>query len=88
MQFGESFDNILKVVHLTHHYRGQISFFVQLNPAYCAAAIITQAMAHKIEKVTGIPVVTIEYDGTNEFKNDAILPYLKFAKDKLKQVTS
>ncbi len=84
MQFGESFDNILKVIHLTHHYRGEISFFVQLNPAYCAAAIITQAMAHKIEKVTGIPVVTIEYDGTNEFKNDAILPYLKFAKDKIK----
>ena len=87
MQFGESFDNILKVIHLTHHYKGQISFFVQLNPAYCAAAIITQAMAHKIEKVTGIPVVTIEYDGTNEFKNDAILPYLKFAKDKLKKET-
>ncbi len=84
MQFGESFDNILKIIYLTKEYRNQISFFVQLNPAYCAAAIITQAMAHKIEKVTGIPVVTIEYDGTNEFKNEAILPYLKFAKEKLK----
>ena len=84
LQFGESFDNLLKVVYLRKHYP-DLAFFVQLNPAYCAAALVTQAMAHKIEKVTGIPVVTIEYDGTNDFKNQAILPYLKFAKDKLKQ---
>jgi predicted nucleotide-binding protein (sugar kinase/HSP70/actin superfamily) len=83
IQFGESFDNILKIAYLTKHYK-DISLFVQLNPAYCAAALITQAMAYKIEKITGIPVVTIEYDGTNQFKNEAILPYLKFAKDKLK----
>ena len=30
--------------------------------------------------VTGIPIVTIEYDGTGGFKNGDIIPYLKFSR--------
>ena len=30
------------------------------------------------EGLTAVPVVSIEYDGTGEFKNDDIIPYLKY----------
>jgi len=32
-------------------------------------------MADKIETLTGIPVVTIEYDGTGGSKNEDVIPY-------------
>ncbi|MBT3227250.1 MAG: hypothetical protein HOE30_17070 [Deltaproteobacteria bacterium] len=35
-------------------------------------------MAKRIELLTAVPVVSIEYDGTGEFKNDDIIPYLKY----------
>jgi hypothetical protein len=35
-------------------------------------------MARHIERVTGVPVVTLTYDGTGSFQNDRILPYLRF----------
>jgi hypothetical protein len=34
-------------------------------------------MTSEIRNITGIPVVTITYDGTNDFKNDVIIPYLQ-----------
>lgn len=40
-------------------------------------------MTSRIEEMTGIPVVTIEYDGTTGLKNEDIIPYLKFRKGKL-----
>ena len=33
-------------------------------------------MTGEIERVTGVPVVTINYDGTGAFKNDALVPFL------------
>jgi hypothetical protein len=36
-------------------------------------------MCKDIEKITGITVLTITYDGTETPKNDIIIPYLKFA---------
>jgi len=33
-------------------------------------------MARRIEERTGIPVVSITYDGTSGNKNDAVVPYL------------
>ena len=72
---GESFDNILKIYHILESYPG-ISLFVQTNPAFCCPSLITEAMKNDIRKNTGIPIVTITYDGTTENKNDVIAPYL------------
>ena len=74
---GESMDNILKIFHLVRKYP-DISIFVQANPSYCCPSLVTEAMAGKIEKMTGIPIVTIEYDGTTTSWNDDIIPYIKF----------
>lgn len=73
---GESMENILKIFSLVINYP-DISLFVQTNPAFCCPSLVTEAMAGEIERVTGIPVVTIEYDGTGGSKNDAVIPYLK-----------
>jgi len=72
---GESFDNILKIYHIIKSYPG-VSLFVQTNPAFCCPSLITEAMKNEIRKNTGIPIVTITYDGTTESKNDVIAPYL------------
>jgi hypothetical protein len=39
-------------------------------------------MVRKIEKKTGIPVVSVTYDGTGGNKNDVIIPYLEYPRDK------
>ncbi len=74
---GESMENALKIYSLINHYP-DISLFVQTNPAFCCPSLVTEAMAGKIESVTNIPIITIEYDGTGGFKNDDIIPYLRF----------
>ena len=73
---GESYDNILKIFHIIENYPG-ISLFVQANPAFCCPALVTEAMTNEIRNITGIPVVTLTYDGTNDYKNDEIIPYLQ-----------
>ena len=74
---GESMDNILKIFSLLRTYP-DISLFVQTNPSYCCPALVTEAMAGELERITGVPVVTIEYDGTGGPRNDDIIPYLKY----------
>ena len=54
-----------------------ISLFVQANPAFCCPSLVTEAMTSEITSITGVPVVTITYDGTNDYKNDVIIPYLQ-----------
>lgn len=81
---GESMDNVLKIHSMTNHYK-DISLFVQTNPAFCCPSLVTEAMASQIEKITGIPIVTIEYDGTGGSKNDDIIPYLKYPRQKIKK---
>ena len=78
---GESMDNILKIFSLLRTYP-DISLFVQTNPSYCCPALVTEAMAGEIERLTGVPVVTIEYDGTGGPRNDDIIPYLKYLRKK------
>jgi predicted nucleotide-binding protein (sugar kinase/HSP70/actin superfamily) len=78
---GESMENILKIYSLMQVHN-DIALFVQTNPAFCCPSLVTQAMAQHIEKNTGIPIVTIEYDGTGGFKNSDIIPYLKFPREK------
>jgi len=74
---GESLDNILKIHYIKKHYP-DVALFVQASPAFCCPALVTEAMAHEIERITGTPVVSITYDGTGGFKNDVIVPYLKY----------
>jgi hypothetical protein len=76
---GESIDNVLKIMHLKEHYP-DIKLLVQTNPSYCCPSLVTEAMNSKMEKISGIPIVTIEYDGTNSNKNENIIPFLKYAK--------
>jgi len=76
---GESMDNLLKILHIAEIHP-DLTMFVQTNPAYCCPSLVTESMASKIEKLTGIPIVNIEYDGTGGRKNDDIIPFLKFAK--------
>lgn len=73
---GESYENILKIFYFIENYP-DISLFVQANPAFCCPSLVTEAMTSEITKITGVPVVTITYDGTNDYKNDVIIPYLK-----------
>jgi len=76
---GESFDNLLKIFHLVEHHP-DIALFVQTNPAFCCPSLVTEAMAGEIERITGVPVVTVTYDGTASNKNSVIFPYLDFAR--------
>ena len=75
---GESYDNILKIFFILQNYP-DVSLFIQTNPAFCCPSLITEAMKNQIRRITGVPVVTITYDGTSDFKNDIIVPYLKLA---------
>lgn len=79
---GESYDNLLKIFHILE-YHPDLSLFIQTNPAFCCPALITEAMTRKIKAVSGVPVVTVTYDGTSEGKNDIILPYLVAAQERM-----
>ena len=72
---GESYENILKIFYILENYP-DISLFVQTNPAFCCPALVTEAMAREIRRITGVPVVTLTYDGTSGNKNDVIVSYL------------
>jgi predicted CoA-substrate-specific enzyme activase len=74
---GESLDNLLKVHYIKKHHP-DVALFVQASPALCCPALITEAMVRKIEHVTNVPVVSITYDGTGGFKNNKIIPYLRY----------
>jgi predicted CoA-substrate-specific enzyme activase len=76
---GECFDNTLKLLRILELHP-DLSLFVQANPAFCCPSIVTEAMSKEIERITGVPVVTITYDGTGAVKNDAIEPYLAFGR--------
>jgi len=81
LQRGESLENILKIHRLISQYP-DLDLFIQTNPSYCCPSLVTEAMTSRIEELTGVPVVTIEYDGTAGIKNEDIIPYLKFRKKK------
>jgi len=59
-----------------------LDLLIQTNPSYCCPSLVTEAMTSKIEELTGLPVVTIEYDGTAGMKNENVIPYLKYRKKK------
>jgi hypothetical protein len=78
---GESMENLLKI-HYLHKHHSDISLFVQTSPSFCCPSLVTEAMAKRIEQHTGIPVLSITYDGTGGPKNEAIIPYLTFPRCK------
>jgi predicted CoA-substrate-specific enzyme activase len=78
---GESLDNLIKIAYLLRHYP-DISLFVQASPAFCCPSLVTEAMIRDIERITGVPVVPVVYDGTGSFKNDIVVPYIKFPRRK------
>jgi len=73
---GESYDNILKIFYIVENYP-QVSLFVQTNPSFCCPALVTEAMTRRIRDKTGVPIVTITYDGTSSQMNDVIVPYIQ-----------
>lgn len=74
---GESMDNILKIHYLKTHYPDIVLFF-QASPALCCASLFTEAMREDIERLTGVPVVSVTCDGTGGSKNEVIIPNLEF----------
>ncbi|MEW6088313.1 MAG: acyl-CoA dehydratase activase [bacterium] len=76
---GESMDNLITIFSLLEQYP-DISLFAQLSPAFCCAGLITEAMTPSIESVTGVPIVSLTYDGTGKKQNDKLIPYIKFPK--------
>ncbi|MBW1799785.1 MAG: CoA activase, partial [Deltaproteobacteria bacterium] len=74
---GESMDNLLKIFYIKKHYP-DVSLFVQTSPAFCCPSLVTEAMARDIERKTGVPIVSITYDGTSKNKNEAVIPYLTY----------
>ncbi|MGI5863498.1 MAG: acyl-CoA dehydratase activase [Myxococcales bacterium] len=78
---GESFDNLLKIHHLLEEHP-DIALFVQLSPSFCCPSLVTEAMTREIRKVTGVPVVTVTYDGTRTRKNGVVTPYLRFLRER------
>ncbi len=75
---GESYDNLLKIFYIMENYP-DVSLFVQTNPSFCCPALVTEAMTGKIREKTGVPIVTITYDGTSDRMNDVIVPYIRSA---------
>ncbi len=77
-QAGETADNLLKTWYIRKHHP-DIALFVQLNPGFCCAGTVTEALASRVEQVTGIPVLSLTYDGIGGRKNDAVIPYVRAA---------
>ena len=78
---GESLENMLKIHKLIRQHP-DLDLFIQTNPSFCCPSLVTEAMSSKIEELTGVSVVTIEYDGTAGLKNEDIVPYLKYRRRK------
>ncbi len=74
---GETAQNIIKIYSALEHVP-DISLIVHVNPIFCCAGLVSEAIFKKVEKDIGIPIVSITYDGTNAPKNEALAPYLHF----------
>jgi hypothetical protein len=74
---GESAENLLKTWYIRKHFP-EVALFVQLSPVFCCAGLVTEAMNRRIEEVTGIPVVSLTYDGAGSSCNEVLAPYLHY----------
>ncbi|MBN1686634.1 MAG: hypothetical protein JW852_08265, partial [Spirochaetales bacterium] len=73
---------LLKIMHILKAHP-DVALFVQTNPAFCCPSLVTEAMSADIERITGVPVVSVTYDGTETFKNSAVIPYIHFASERM-----
>ncbi|MEA1967812.1 MAG: acyl-CoA dehydratase activase [Thermodesulfobacteriota bacterium] len=78
---GESMDNILKI-HYTIKEYPDLALFVQTSPSFCCPALVTEAMAANIEKKSGVPIVSVTYDGSGGNRNRVIIPFLQYTREK------
>ena len=69
---GECFDNALKIFRILDE-NPDLAFFIQTNPAFCCPSIVTEAMARELETVTGVPIVSIAYDGVGAARNLSLI---------------
>ena len=76
---GESSDNIVKTYILKKN-NPDIALFIALKPIFCCAGLVTEAMSTTIEDITGVPVVTLTYDGTTKSINQKIIPHIMYLK--------
>jgi len=74
---GETLDNLLNIFHVLEAHP-DLALFVHASPAFCCPGLVTEALGPQIERITGVPMVSVTYDGTDASKNDVIIPYLKF----------
>jgi predicted CoA-substrate-specific enzyme activase len=81
---GECFDNLFKVARIVEEHP-EVSLFVQASPAFCCPSVITESMRPTLERILGVPVIPITYDGTGEPKNDAIAAYLELSRARMKK---
>ncbi len=75
-QSGESVENVLKIFHILRHHP-KVALFVQASPAFCCPSLITESLGSRIQDLTGVPVVSVTYDGTGTYQNNIVIPYLK-----------
>lgn len=76
---GESAENLLKTWYIKKHFP-EVSLFVQLSPVFCCAGLVTEAMNRRIEETTGVPVISLTYDGTGGSCNEVLAPYLRYSR--------
>jgi predicted CoA-substrate-specific enzyme activase len=76
-QTGETFDNLLNAFRVLEAHP-DLALFVHASPAFCCPGLVTEALAARIERVTGVPVASVTYDGSAAAQNDVVIPYLKF----------
>ena len=75
---GESMDNIIKI-HYTLKAHPNLALLVQTSPSFCCPGLVTEAMAATIERESGVPMVSITYDGLGGNPNRVIIPFLRYA---------
>jgi predicted nucleotide-binding protein (sugar kinase/HSP70/actin superfamily) len=74
---GETMDNLLNIFHVLEAHP-DLALFVHASPAFCCPGLVTEALGPQIERITGVPMVSVTYDGTDTAMNDVVIPYLKF----------
>ena len=79
---GETAQNIIKIHSMLRHYP-DISLFIHVNPLFCCPGLVSESIFQKVEKNTGVPIVSIIYDGTMNNKNDLLAPYLYYIRESL-----
>ncbi len=77
---GETSQNILKIYSLIKHYP-DIKLFINANPIFCCPGLVSEAIFRKVERDIGIPIVSINYDGTRTPHNDILAPYIHYFQD-------